>query len=96
MIEDYSPLKRHREKRAFGEALKTIYETEAGKVFFQTFFRHCGVTRPKFATEAMDINWNESRRHLAMSYLRILSEDDVESYLKHMEAEQNIKKADKI
>jgi len=73
-------------KRArFQSALKAVYDTPDGRIFFETFLEHCNVTKPKFAQDPMEINWNESRRHLAMSYLKLLAQDDLEAVVRQFE-----------
>ena len=69
----------------FQRALKDVYETESGKLFFEVFLEHCGVTRPKFTRDPAELTWNESRRHLAMSYLKLLAQDDMEAMLRRSE-----------
>lgn len=69
----------------FQRAIKDVFETPSGKIFFQTFLEHCGVTHPKFTRDPMELNWNESRRHLAMSYLKILAQDDMEAIMRRNE-----------
>lgn len=74
-----------RKRSKFQSALKAIYDTPEGQVFFETFLEHCGVTKPKFSQDPMEINWNESRRHLAMSYLKLLAQDDLEAVVRQFE-----------
>ena len=54
-------------------------DTPEGKRFFAVFLDHCGVVNPRFARDPQEIVWNESRRHLAMSYLKLLAQDDAEA-----------------
>lgn len=66
-------------------ALKSIYETPEGKVFFEELLRHCGVTHPKFSKDPMETAWNEGRRHLAMSYMSLLGMNDPDSLKERLE-----------
>jgi hypothetical protein len=74
-----------RKRREFASDLKAVFNTPEGKRFFKVFLSHCGVTQPQFHKDPMEINWWESRRHLAMSYLRILAQDDLEALLNQFE-----------
>lgn len=76
-------------KIRFYRALRALYETDDGKVFFEEMCNHCGVTRPQFTKDPIETAWNEGRRHLAMSYLKILSLDDVDSLKLRMENDNN-------
>lgn len=80
-----SELNRLRRKKEFQTALRDIYETPSGKVFFRYFMEQCFVTKPRFSKDPMEINWNESRRHLAMSYLNLLAQDDLEAVMRNYE-----------
>ena len=74
-----------RKRAKFQAALKAISETPDGQLFLSVFLEHCHVTKPKFSTDPMEINWNESRRHLAMSYLKLLAQDDMEALVRRFE-----------
>lgn len=78
-------LRNMRRRLKFQRAIKDVYETPSGRIFFEVFMEHCGVTHPKFTKEPMELNWNESRRHLAMSYLKLLSQNDMESIMRQTE-----------
>lgn len=72
-------------KLRLGRALRSVYATPEGKVFFDEFLRHAGVTSPKFTKDPYEAQWNEGRRHLAMSYLSLLAQDDTESLIRKLE-----------
>lgn len=74
-------------KKEFQSSLKRLVETPDGKVFFEQFLRDCGVTRPKIARDPQEIAWNESKRHLAVSYLNILARNDMDHLVLRMEEE---------
>ena len=78
-------LARMRRMRDFQHDLQAIWDTPEGKRFFAVFLDHCGVVNPRFARDPQEIVWNESRRHLAMSYLKLLAQDDAEAVLRRLE-----------
>lgn len=78
-------LKKLKRKRDFQAALKSIYDSPEGKVFFKMFLEQCGVTKPRFSKDPYDIVWGEALRHLAMSYLRLLGEDDTQILVNKLE-----------
>lgn len=84
-----NPFKR---KIRLARALRNIYDTPDGKIFFEELLRHTGVTQPVFSKDPMEIQWNEGRRHLAMSYLTMISQNDPDSLkgrLEEMKQQEN-------
>lgn len=47
-----------------------------GREFFEQLMADCGVTRPIFSRDPIEISFNEGKRHVAMSYLQILGKSD--------------------
>lgn len=79
-------------KLEFQSALRNIYNTPDGKIFFRDFLKHTGVTSPRFTRDPYEMQWNEGRRHLAMSYLSILSQDNAEALIRQIEESKNTDK----
>lgn len=67
----------HKRQAEYQRLLKHLWEIPEFKEWLAIFCRQCNVTRPIIAKNPNDIIWNESRRHLAMSMLQILAEDDL-------------------
>lgn len=60
------------------------------KTFWEHYLRSSNVSRPTFATDPYRIVWNESRRHLAMSYLNILAKEDPQQLIDALEKEAGL------
>lgn len=84
-----NPLANLKARRQFREDLLTLTQTPAGERFFKRFLRDCGVTKPRFTTDTQQTAFNEGRRHLAMSYLNLMGQDDPQSIIDIIEQEQN-------
>lgn len=80
-------LQKLRRRQQFKEDLSLILDTPHGKRFFESFLRDCNVTRPKFFADPMQAQWHEGRRHLAMSYLSTLGQDDPQNLIDIIEQE---------
>jgi hypothetical protein len=76
-----------RRRQQFKEDLELILETPHGKRFFEAFLRDSNVTRPKFNKDPMETAFNEGKRHLAMSYLNLLGQDDHHNLIHILEQE---------
>jgi hypothetical protein len=79
----------HRRRQRFRTVLKALLATPEGEEFFRQFLRDAGVTRPKVSRDPLEISFNEGKRHLAMSYLNILSSDDMSELIARMENDPN-------
>lgn len=80
-------LQKLRRQRQFKEDLTLILETDHGKRFFAQMLHDCNVTRPRFFSDPMTTQWNEGRRHLAMSYLNAVGRDDPQNLIDIIEQE---------
>jgi hypothetical protein len=76
-----------RRKQQFREDLQLILESDHGKRFFTAFLRDCNVTKPRFHKDPMEMAAVEGKRHLAMSYLYLLSQDDPQNLINILEQE---------
>lgn len=79
---------RLRRRLRFRNDLRSVYETEAGKRVLEQLFRDCGVTSPVATNDPLAIAFQEGRRQLAMSYLAILREDNLDALLARAERER--------
>jgi hypothetical protein len=81
-------IQRLQDRRNFRDALEKLLATDHGKLFFRRFLRDCNVVNPKFSMDPMKTAYNEGKRHLAMSYLSVLSQDDPQALIDRMRVEQ--------
>lgn len=70
-------------KQQVRAALLRLKQDKDFQLFWKQFLKDCGVTRSKFSRDPNEIVWNESKRHLAMSYLQLLADDTAD----HLEKE---------
>lgn len=77
-----------RRRAAFRDALKAVYATADGKLVLDQLFRDCNVTGPVASNDPLITAANEGRRQLAMSYLAIMGQDDIEHLLARLESER--------
>ena len=87
-------LERLRDRTQFRNCLLRLRDNPDFGVFFRMFLRHCSVTKPRFSRDPQEILWWESRRHLAMSYLSLLAQDDPQTLIDRLEREQQDKEPD--
>lgn len=87
MTNPINHLKRLKERQQFREDLLHILTTDQGKRFFEQFLNHCNVTNPRFHDNPQQMAFYEGKRHLAMSYLKILGQDDPQSIIDIIEKE---------
>jgi len=83
-------LKKLLENAQFVKDVRSIYATPEGKRFFSRFFQDTHVTRPVFSTDPSVTQYNEGKRHLGTSYLRIIAngqrmEEELVSKLEEIE-----------
>jgi len=78
-----------RKRAQFRDDLSLILESDHGKRFFAQFLSDCNVTRPRFSKDPYETQHIEGKRHLAMSYLNILGQDDPHYLINLIEQETN-------
>lgn len=86
-----NPIARLTERVKLKNDLEAILRTPEGKRFFDTFLRHCHVSRPVFFKDPLEAAAAEGRRRLATSYLALLGEVNSDRILRIIEEETNRK-----
>ena len=76
----------------FRDNLRAVVATPHGRAVFEQLLRDCNVTRPVFTADPLTNSFNEGRRQLAMSYLAILEQDDLDNLRAALAAENETKK----
>lgn len=75
----------YRKQRRYQYLLKFLYEIPEFKEWLEIFCKQCNVTKPVFHKDEKEILWAESRRHLAMSILSMLGQDDIHHIIERIE-----------
>lgn len=86
-----NPLQKLRQRQQLKEDLTHILETPHGERFFQMLLRECHVTKPVFHTDTNKLRECEGRRRFAMSLLSLLAQDNPQTLIDKLEAEEREK-----
>lgn len=77
-----------RKRARFRDALLSLMENDDFRVFWRQFLQDSGYIRPKFNSDPYTTAFQEGRRHMAASYVEILTGDDPEHIIRHLTEEK--------
>lgn len=77
-----------RKRARFRESLQSLMENEDFRVFWRQFLQDSGYLTPRFNSDPYITAFQEGRRHLAASYVEILTGADPEHIIRHLTDEK--------